>query len=288
MRGGVAGQVKRDYQLNNEFPIHITRWVPSTELAPFHWHDSFEIGYCLSGKGQFFFGEKRYTVNAGDVFVVANMEKHRAISDPVEPSTFYFVKFDASLIGGAEKELLVPFITKPKHFVNKIDGSLRVAAQVGSLLQDVWDEMQSQDKAYKSMVKCSLIKACAHLFRHYASSLSADDWNRSLQAYRKLEPALNLIHENYSENLQLKDIAACLSLSPSRTYHLFKETMGEGFKEYLTKMRIHESKKKLSDPNLSITEIYLSCGFQGQATFYRAFKQIVGMTPKEYSRYIIP
>jgi AraC-like DNA-binding protein len=215
------------------------------------------------------------------------MEKHRAQSDTVEPSAFYFVKFDASLIGGVENELLVPFIAKPKHFFNKIDGQLEVASHIGRLIQGIWNEIQEQDKAYKSMVKGSLIMVCTLLFRHYSQQLSPDEWNRSLQAYKKLEPALRLIHEGFHEDIQLKEIAMSLSLSTSRTYHLFKETMGEGFKKYLTRIRIHESIKKLSDPNVSITEIYLSCGFQGHAAFYRAFKQVIGMTPKEYSSHII-
>ncbi len=279
--------MKRDYQLHKDFPVHVTRWVPSTIKKPFHWHDSLEVGYCLSGKGQFYFGEKRYPVNAGDVFVVSSMEKHRAQSNAIEPSVFYFVKFDASLIGGAENELIVPFIAKPKHFVNKIDGQLPVASQIGSMIQGIYNEMQDQDKAYKSMVKGSLIMVCTLLFRHYAQELSPDEWNRSLQAYNKLEPALTIIHGRYHEDIQLKDISVALSLSTSRTYHLFKETMGEGFKKYLTRIRIHECIKRLNDPNVSITEIYLSCGFQGHAAFYRAFKQVVGMTPKEYSIHII-
>jgi YesN/AraC family two-component response regulator len=280
-------KLKRDYQLNKDFPVHITRLAPKTIKEPFHWHDSLEVGYCVAGKGLFYFGEKRYTVNSGDVFVVSSMEKHRAQSDAVEPSIFYFIKFDASLIGGTENELLIPFISKPKHFVNKIDGQLQVASQIGQLIEGIYNEVQQQDKAYKSMVKGSLIMVCTLLFRHYSQELSSDEWNRSLQAYKKIEPALRIIHEGFHEDIQLKDIAESLSLSTSRTYHLFKETMGEGFKKYLTRIRINESIKRLSDPNVSITEIYLSCGFQGHASFYRAFKQVVGMAPKEYSSHII-
>ncbi|MBH5318358.1 AraC family transcriptional regulator [Paenibacillus sp. GSMTC-2017] len=279
--------MKRDYHLNKDFPFHITRWVPNTILEPFHWHNAFEIGYCISGSGFFYLGGKKYEVNPGDVFVVSNMEKHRAQSNPIDPSTFYFVKFDASLIGGAGNELLAPFIVKSDLFINKIDGQLQAASQIGGLMQHIWEEIEQEDKAYKSMVKGLLIQVCTLLLRHYVKEQTMDEWNRSIQAYKKLSPALDRIHELFHENIQLKDIAECLSLSTSRTYHLFKETMGEGFKEYLTKIRIHESKKRLSDPNVSITEIYLSCGFQGHAAFYRSFKKIVGVTPKEYRRYII-
>ncbi|MCC3373255.1 AraC family transcriptional regulator [Cohnella sp. REN36] len=278
--------MKRDYQLNKDFPIHMTSWVPGTKLAPFHWHDANEIGCCLEGEGHFFFEEKKYDVRAGDVFVVSHMEKHRAVSDPDRPSRFYFVKFDASLIGAADNELLAPFILKSPQFANKLDRSLAVSAEIGRHMHAIWQELQAGERGHRSMVKGLLIQVCALLLRHYAGELSPEEWTRSIQAYQKLRPALDLIHARHSENLQLKDIAACLSLSTSRTYHLFKETMGEGFKDYLTKIRIQEAKKGLSDPNLSITDIYLSCGFQGHAAFYRAFRRIVGMTPKAYRQYV--
>ncbi|MBE1444864.1 AraC family transcriptional regulator [Paenibacillus sp. OAS669] len=279
--------VKRDYNLNKNFPIHISRWMPSIFMEPFHWHTSFEVGYCMEGKGLFHFEDKRYEINTGDVFVVSHMEQHRAQSDPLKPCQFHFLKFDGSLIDGGENELLAPFFMKSPYFGNKIDGNQQTAVQIGALLRDIWSEMQEQDRAYTSMVRGLLIQVCTHLFRHYAKEIPAEEWNRSLQAYKKLQPALGLIHHQYHENIQLKDLAASLSLSTSRAYHLFKETMGEGFKEYLTKIRIHESKKRLSDPNVSITEVYLSCGFQGHASFYRSFKQIVGMTPKEFRKYML-
>ncbi|MBB6669101.1 helix-turn-helix transcriptional regulator [Cohnella nanjingensis] len=279
--------MKRDYQLNKDFPIQMTCWVPSSKLAPFHWHHSFEIGYCLEGEGQFYFEDKRYDVRAGDVFVVGNMEKHRAVSDPARPSRFYFVKFDASLIGSADNELLVPFLMKTPQFVNKIGGGLPAAIAIGRLMHGIWEELQAEERAHRSMIKGLLMQACTRLVRHYATALSPEEWARSLQAYKKLSPALDCIHARYHEHIQLKDIAASLSLSTSRTYHLFKETMGEGFKDYLTKIRVHEAKKGLADPNLSITDIYLSCGFQGHAAFYRAFQQIVGLTPKAYRQYVM-
>ncbi len=279
--------MKRDYNLSKEFPIHITRWVPRTILEPFHWHNAFEVGYCLEGKGQFYFEEKRYEVHAGDVFVVSHMEKHRAQSDSAMPSTFYFVKFDSSIMHGTENELLTSFIMKSRHFVNRIGSDAAIAPQIGQLMHEIWNEMQRRDRAYKSMVRGLLIQVCTLLFRHFSKEMSTADWSRSLQAYNKLQPALRLIHERFSEDIRLDDIADCLALSPSRTYHLFKETMGEGFKEYLTKIRIQDSKKQLRNPNISITEVYLSCGFQSQSAFYRAFKQVEGMTPKEYSQYMI-
>jgi AraC-like DNA-binding protein len=49
--------------------------------------------------------------------------------------------------------------------------------------------------------------------------------------------------------------------------------------------RIEEAQQKLIDPtnqHLTISAIALECGFNSQATFQRAFKSKLHMTPKEY------
>lgn len=97
-----------------------------------------------------------------------------------------------------------------------------------------------------------------------------------------LQPALAYIQEHFHEPVQLSDIARVLSLSPSRTRHLFLEIVGERFKSYLLQIRVQEAKKLLSGTNMPITDIYLSCGFQSSSSFYREFKKLVSVSPQEY------
>ena len=35
-------------------------------------------------------------------------------------------------------------------------------------------------------------------------------------------------------------------------------------------------------PNIKLTEVYLKSGFANEISFFRTFKTIVGMTPKEW------
>lgn len=113
--------------------VYIFEWSPRTHIDPFHTHDHLEIGYCLSGTGTFYFGEKQYTAEPGDLFVINNMERHAASSDPRNPSNYFFIYFDAMIIEQADPKLLLPFVYYPQQFENRIDGSLPVAARIGAL-----------------------------------------------------------------------------------------------------------------------------------------------------------
>ncbi|MCL6445631.1 MAG: AraC family transcriptional regulator [Alicyclobacillus sp.] len=267
---------------NPKLPVSITKWTPKPYVEPFHWHHFLEVGYCVSGKGLFHFGDKTYEVDPGDVFIVNNLERHIAQSDPEDPSVFLFLYFDPSLIDYEDRELLLPFIYNPKHFDNRIPAALAVAEQIGFLTNQIWLEMRKDKTAYQAMVKASIMQICVLLLRHFGQSTTREGWNRVYHLYKQLQPALMYLKQNFREQIELEEVAAYLSLSPSRTRHLFKEATGEGFKEFLIHLRVNEAKKLLVTTDMSITDVYLNCGFQSHAPFYRAFKQITGITPNEY------
>ncbi len=273
------------YELEKDLLILVQEWTPNVYVETFHWHSSLEIGCCISGKGRFYFGDKTYDARPGDVFVVNNLERHIAQSDAEDPSRYLFVFFDPLIIEQGERELLLPFVYYPKQFDNRIPASKPVAQQICALIRSMHEEMKERKMAYRTMMRSALLQICALLLRHYGGGTSREQFNRVFNMYRKLQPALTHMKQNFREPLELEDIAQLLNLSPSRTRHLFKETLGEGFKEYLLHLRVNEAKRLLISTDLSITEVCLQSGFQSHTPFYRAFRQIVGMTPQEYRDY---
>jgi AraC-like DNA-binding protein len=67
-----------------------------------------------------------------------------------------------------------------------------------------------------------------------------------------------------------------------RQVHVVFENAEMSFSRSLTDMRIEEARRLLLEaPNLPVTQIAYTCGFESLATFYRAFTRRYGMTPKE-------
>jgi YesN/AraC family two-component response regulator len=100
--------------------------------------------------------------------------------------------------------------------------------------------------------------------------------------HAKMQESLDYIHKNFIENITLEDMAKLLHMSESRFRHLFKETIQIGFKEYITYLRLSESRKLLLTTDMNVSDIANSSGYTNIHQFYKVFYQYVFMSPAEY------
>ncbi len=63
---------------------------------------------------------------------------------------------------------------------------------------------------------------------------------------------------------------------------LFKQFTDVSFYKYVNQKRIEKAAKMLTEPNISITNVALSCGFESLSSFIRMFKIVKGCTPTEF------
>lgn len=114
------------------------------------------------------------------------------------------------------------------------------------------------------------------------SPLSDSDAARIMQQLKQamerdklyLEPEMNLSSLARFAGLQAKTI--------SRVLNQFNQT---NFNDFVNQYRVQEVTARLADPtyqHLTISGIAFECGFNSQATFQRAFKQITGVSPRDY------
>ena len=83
-------------------------------------------------------------------------------------------------------------------------------------------------------------------------------------------------------DLSVADLA--LELGTNRTYlsHLINQYMNTSFTSYVNALRVQHAKELLLTTDDTIEEIFKASGFQSRTTFWRAFAQAEGCTPKEF------
>lgn len=135
----------------------------------------------------------------------------------------------------------------------------------------------------------SAYKTLSGLMGHTADSLS-HLWSRLGQRRRSqgdatIAKAIAYIEGNYGSDLQLQDVADHVHLNPNYLSTLFKQKTGVTFREYLRKVRIDSAKEQIRDGGAA-GEIAELVGYGDTAHFFRAFKNVTGMTPKTYRKFI--
>ncbi len=98
----------------------------------------------------------------------------------------------------------------------------------------------------------------------------------------QLRPAIEYMQYHFEQPLTLEDIARQAYLSVSRLSHLFKEQLGISVVDYLTNIRINQAKERLITSDSTCSQICFEVGYNNQSYFTRVFKQVVGMTPRQF------
>ncbi|MEZ7612146.1 response regulator [Streptococcus sp. 20925_1_77] len=118
-----------------------------------------------------------------------------------------------------------------------------------------------------------------------------------LDKERKKAQVEDLVSHSYSTDLEeaiharladsqltLKDLAYQLGFSSSYLSVLIKKKLGLPFQEYLIQERMKKAQLLLLTTDLKIYEIADQVGFEDMNYFSQRFKQVVGVTPRQYKK----
>jgi AraC-like DNA-binding protein len=90
-------------------------------------------------------------------------------------------------------------------------------------------------------------------------------------------------HLNNSD-LSVDMIAEEVGISRVHLHRKMKELTGQTPHDFIRSIRLKQAANLLSTRNMNITEVVYACGFSNAASFSTMFKNVYGMSPREYMR----
>ena len=99
----------------------------------------------------------------------------------------------------------------------------------------------------------------------------------------QMRSAITCMHDNPGHPWTLQKLAESVGMSRSIFALRFKEAVGATPMEYLTRWRMLLAGDRLKNSDDSISIIALSLGYESESAFGKAFKRIMGCSPKQYS-----
>jgi AraC-like DNA-binding protein len=97
-----------------------------------------------------------------------------------------------------------------------------------------------------------------------------------------IKEAINFVEQNFPYDISIEDIAACCGINRSYLGKIFHDSIGKTPQEFLIHYRMSKATELLKMTKLSIADIGNAVGYPNQLHFSRAFKNIYGVSPKNW------
>lgn len=250
---------------------------PNTERFHLHCHDAYEIYYFICGEGNFIIEGNRYELKKNTMLIIRPNEFHYfQLNHPVRYER-YTLHFDVQHLMNflSDKWLLSPFLDRELGKNNllvprKGDGVTELFQRI-----DACSELPEDEQKTKSQfIIGELLTVILNISRRTENEESYDN------VHALVAKVLQYINENISSDFSLNELAAKFFVSKYYLSHVFKKNTGITILEYsLQKKIVLASQMLKSGEKASVTAE--ACGFGDYASFYRAYKRIMGISPSK-------
>ncbi|MCI9157751.1 MAG: helix-turn-helix transcriptional regulator [Lawsonibacter sp.] len=248
-----------------------------TNLVRSHTHDSLEITLCLSNGGTFCVEDKFFPVTCGTLVIIQGGTKHYCITDL---STFvrYSIRIPYHTI-----EALSSLQTDFKPILSEHVFSTTLSAEQISYVVSHADACLACGSGFgedlqKNIYFMQIILYIGKLLRF----ISIEKDFALSREYKKVLPAIQYIHTNYSEEITIQQLSDLCYMSKYYLSHIFHRATGFSVKSYIANYRIRQA-CELFNQGLSVQEVGSSVGFNNISYFIQVFKRIVGTTPGHFA-----
>ena len=135
--------------------------------------------------------------------------------------------------------------------------------------------------------KCDEASNPAHML-HYRNRAIEELTERVAEKLNKpggsiyVEQCKAYVKQHYREKLYLEEIAGAIGISPSYLSRLFRRETGICLQDFINEERVFRAENLLLYSDLSLTEIAAYVHFPNQSYFGKIFRQVKGVTPKEF------
>ena len=162
------------------------------------------------------------------------------------------------------------------HAITLMDerGTLR------TLFEMVYAEFTANRPRSTELISCYLQTIFLQVLQHFSQP--------PREVTSLVERSLGYIHEHYSRDFDIDELASQVAVSPSYLFRLFKKKMQVTPMHYRNTVRIDKAKLLLADLHLTVDDVAERVGFEDPKYFARVFREMTGMTPSGYRRSRLP
>ncbi len=250
-----------------------------------HWHEELQFTLVTNGSVVMQVDGKMYILEEGQAIFI-NRNLLHITSELPEDGRYISINFPDKLLGffvgsRMERDYVMPYTNNYRFpaivFRKEIEWQKKI-------LDELWELQEillKREPMYEYKVSQKLVTIWMILINNAQDQLKNPS-KGYVRKQERMQKMLSYIHENYMNNILLKDIAAEVNVSEGECCRCFKELIRESPNQYLLEYRISRAMEMLNYTGMPVTEIALQCGFNDTSHFIQYFKKKTKMTPNEF------
>ncbi len=225
-----------------------------------HFHDSIELIFVVNGSTIAHLYESSRKLEKGTIFFADSYECHY-YTDTSKDILAYVLVLSRDYTKALRS--MYPGLTFETFMLDK-ERNERIFKAIES-----WYETEDKtillNSGYANVVFSEIMKA------YPLKKKRREDEGQEI-----LKECLSYVHNHFTEDITLKDIARNFNRSEEHLSRILKKNLNENFKNYINGLRYVRANELMNDAsrNLSITECIFQSGFQSTVTYYRYKKKI--------------
>lgn len=241
---------------------------PRRDMFQLHLHENYELFCFLSGSAQYYVEGTIYPLKPHDILLLKVAESHALLIDKAIPYERIVISFNGDALVGNLKERIVSFLdTRPLGQQNKYS---LLKQENGNLLFYLDKICTTEDIEEKRLYLTFVLNEL--------SKKTPSEPNQEITD--SIGEVIEYINGHLFEDISLDMLSEKFYLSKVHLTRKFKSYVGTTIWEYISTKRLIKAKELLKGGKWP-TDVAEACGFNDYSTFYRAYKQKYGISPKE-------
>ncbi|EUJ49244.1 helix-turn-helix transcriptional regulator [Paenilisteria rocourtiae] len=233
-----------------------------------------ELILVIDGTGMYRIADKTTKFHEGMLFYIPADVQHTIETSTEQPAFLLTVHFsyahvdfkDTSWSIQLEQEnLALPSISELHDYY--------MVYEIFEKLVTIWHTKlpgyEFTAKTYLQQLLLAIDQNLRTQHKNYATSL-------------KIEKVIAYMQLHVEQSITLTELANLVHLSPTYLSRIFKETTGYPIIAFFNKIKIDMAKELMLGGTKKVKDISAQLGFSDEFYFSRLFKQVEGISPKEY------
>lgn len=229
-----------------------------------------------SGAGVLEIGGTRYTLEAGDAFLIHSEVEAWYQADQENPWTYRWIGFE----GMSADEITASAGFTAKRPVRRVGCLKEVSGYIDGMLST--SQLLYENELKRNALLMLLFSDLQADYRKICLSEGRVPPSYRYPGSAYVEQAVEYITVNFDKKLKINELADQIGVNRSYLTSSFKRNLGCSPQEYLMNIRLEKAKSLLKKGNLPINEVAVKVGYADPLAFSKMFKMKTGRSPKEY------